>query len=687
MSLKNLTLGQKIFMAFGVVLVLLLILGAVSFFGVGNIVSNAEEVIEGNRLDSILAQKEVDHLNWSAKVNALLTDDTVTTLDVQTDHTKCGFGKWLYGPGRKDAESHLPSLVPLLKAIEGPHKELHDSAIEIKRLFKQADVHIQENITEIETAHLMWANRLLEGIVNKQTDLENVLTDPTKCKLAAWQRSAQGMKVYENGSSEFKRLWNSIPESHVRMHESGAEIKKLLANGKIKEAKKIFNEITFPSLNQTVSLLRSMKTVANKDLEGMNEAKLIYAKQTLPALQKVRGELAKIREEAKKNVLSDQVMLSAARVTRGSVAAIGVAALIAGMLLAFFTIGGISKIFKTITQQLEEGANQVSSAAGQISSSSQSLAEGASEQAASVEETSASLEEVASMTRQDAENAKQADDLMREATQVIQEADDSMKRLTASMDEISVASAETQKIVKTIDEIAFQTNLLALNAAVEAARAGEAGAGFAVVADEVRGLAMRAADAAKNTSSLIEGTVQKVKTGSKLVEETSESFYIASQATSRISTLVTEIAGSTGEQARAIEQVNNALSQIDSVTQNNAAAAEEAASASEQLSAQSEMMRGTVGRLIALVGGGSGIGNRNKKVAAAPKETGVKMKNLPKKRLIEPLSNKRASKMTVTQSDTKNSIKTDKVTEPRPQKKAQKPHELIPLDNDEFEDF
>lgn len=283
--------------------------------------------------------------------------------------------------------------------------------------------------------------------------------------------------------------------------------------------------------------------------------------------------------------------------------AIVLAIALLSLTVAYFLARSIAKPIDTLARTQLAGAEQVSAAAGEVSSSSQALAQGTSEQAASVEETSASLEEISAMTKQDADNAFQADSLMKETTTVIQESDASMKKLTASMGEISAASAETQKIIKTIDEIAFQTNLLALNAAVEAARAGEAGAGFAVVADEVRNLAMRAAEAARNTSNLIESTVQKINSGSSLMDETTESFNAVSQSTGKIAILISEIARSSAEQTKAINQVNLAISQIDSVTQSNAAVAEEAASASEELNAQAEMMKSSVQDLLRLVSG------------------------------------------------------------------------------------
>jgi methyl-accepting chemotaxis protein len=284
----------------------------------------------------------------------------------------------------------------------------------------------------------------------------------------------------------------------------------------------------------------------------------------------------------------------------GIIAVIGIAAIIA---IGLLVTRSITKPINRLIAGLSDSAEQVASASGEVSSSSQSLAEGTSEQAASVEEVSSSLEEMSSMTRQNAENADQANSLVKETDQVVGSANESMKKLTVAIEEISRASEETSKIIKTIDEIAFQTNLLALNAAVEAARAGEAGAGFAVVADEVRNLAMRAADAAKDTTNLIEVTIHKVKDGTELVSTTNSAFGEVATRSQKAGDLVSEIAVASREQSQGIEQVNKAVNEMDKVIQRSAANAEESASASEEMSSQAEQLKDFVRQLTALVGG------------------------------------------------------------------------------------
>ena len=279
------------------------------------------------------------------------------------------------------------------------------------------------------------------------------------------------------------------------------------------------------------------------------------------------------------------------------------------IMVCFYFFGrGITGSIRRITSGLNQGADQVALGAGQVAASSQTLAAGVSQQAASIEETGAALEQMDAMTQQSAENAGQADFLMKSANQVVERANRAMDQLTVSMAETAQASVETQKIVKTIDEIAFQTNLLALNAAVEAARAGEAGAGFAVVANEVRTLAMRAAEAARNTATLIEGTRRKADAGTQLVAVSGEAFREVADNAAKVGGLVAAIAAASRDQAQGIGQVNQAVTQMDRVTQANAASAEESASASEEMSAQAEQMKAIVGELVSLMEGGRSKG-------------------------------------------------------------------------------
>ncbi len=238
--------------------------------------------------------------------------------------------------------------------------------------------------------------------------------------------------------------------------------------------------------------------------------------------------------------------------------------------------------------------NQVAAAATQISSGSQSLAEGSSEQASSLEEVSASLQELASMTRQNAANAQEARGLAESTRTSTTQGVEQMHRLSGAIEKIKQSSDATAKIVKTIDEIAFQTNLLALNAAVEAARAGDAGKGFAVVAEEVRNLAMRSAEAAKNTAQLIEDAVKNAEGGVQLNAEVLGKLTEISEKIVKVGTVMTEIAAASDQQRQGVDQITTAVEQMNGVTQQAAANSEESAATAAELNSQADQMRGMV---------------------------------------------------------------------------------------------
>jgi methyl-accepting chemotaxis protein len=248
--------------------------------------------------------------------------------------------------------------------------------------------------------------------------------------------------------------------------------------------------------------------------------------------------------------------------------------------------------------EVAAASGQVAAASGQISSGSQSLAEGTSEQASSLEEVSASLQELASMTRQNASNAQQARGLAEGAQGSASMGVESMRRLSAAIDKIKESSDSTAKIVKTIDEIAFQTNLLALNAAVEAARAGDAGKGFAVVAEEVRNLAMRSAEAAKNTAALIEEAVRNADNGVGINNEVLANLNEINEQIVKVGAVMTEVAVASDQQQQGVDQITTAVEQMNGVTQQAAANSEESAATAEELNGQADRLRDLVGQFV-----------------------------------------------------------------------------------------
>jgi methyl-accepting chemotaxis protein len=371
----------------------------------------------------------------------------------------------------------------------------------------------------------------------------------------------------------------------------------LLANSRTPQEKEAVNKILTEAKN-VASILNTFRDTFSAVAD--NSAKRVAAAE---AMVKLATSVAE-GMTAMANKFAADTMQMAVSALYTQIIGIIVAVLVSA-LLALFLTRSITRPINHIISVLTEGAQEVDSASGQLSHASNTLAEGATENAASLEETSAALEELSSMTKRNADNAVEANSLMSQATEAVVKAENSMSNVIQAMEQIATSGNEIGKIIKTIDEIAFQTNLLALNAAVEAARAGEAGAGFAVVADEVRNLAIRSADAAKNTADLIAATISNINSGSEMVNSTSESFQTVSVHTSKVAQLVSEVAEASKEQSQGINQITTAMSQMDKVTQSNAASAEESASAAGQLSLQAGNLMGAVDDITTIVHGNS----------------------------------------------------------------------------------
>lgn len=725
--LNQQTVGRQIGTGFAIILIILTAMVLICFSGIRTIVHDAAEVIEGNRLDAVLAQTEVDHLNWSNRLHDFLGEGDVRTEELETDHRLCPMGQWLYGEERKQLEKQIPSLKKLLAETENPHKRLHDSAGKIVDIYIPADEKLPAFLAAGLADHLEWAGKI-RSVFLQNSDKPEVEISPRKCRLGQWIYSEETRSMMR-ADTELAALFAQLEIKHQQLHESAAEIqenyrrihpglaqklyelrdthhhiiwqtvssiyystvnhasdtgeggcalnrwfaseeaRKLAAvfpplakaeealgephsllhkslelireeldrgdKGKAewffvhmtlpayhrvneickdilaaenellegrKNAMRIYHTKTEPLLEEISGLLIKMQKTAEKKLEARKAAYRIYSEESLPALKEVQELLHRIRSEARKHILTDEKMLISAADFKRNISISGLAACLAGILLAFLIRRSIVRQIQQISHKLENGAEQLASASSQVADTAHALSEGSSEQAASLEQTAATLEEMSAAISGTARLTRGAQELMNENISKSARSLKALVDLTRNVDKIEDDSGEIGDVIKMIDDIAFQTDLLALNASVEAARSGEAGSGFAVVANEVRNLAVRTTRAAENTQQLLEGMVKRIAEGAEALKRMSEDFDGIVKSASRMGEKTSSITLASKENASGIEQLNLAVQQMDTVTQQNAGIAEESAAAAEELNSLADNMLDIVKDLSLLAG-------------------------------------------------------------------------------------
>ncbi len=585
--MRHVGIATKITASLALVLVLMIILAGRSIWGVGQIVGNASEVIDGNRLRAQMSQIEVSHMALAGQTSSLLTDGTVHDITAQLDDTQCEFGVWLKSDDRRKTEHLLPELASIIKSLEGPHRLLHESVSSISDVYRPVDPGEGVFLRNAKIAQMQWTQSVIDAIMQQDKALVDALpSDPRRCNFGLWVYAERTKSRVEN-DDEFAAAWTRIEEHHRKMHASSIEIKFKSGRDDWEAAISHFAGSTRPEVDTVLAAIDQVLETHDHRMANLEKARGIYSNEMIPQLQLVRHGLQDVVQVIDADVMTGQDMLIAARDTKRDVTLISVLAIVLGIGVGTIMKRSIVRALSRIVKGLNTGAEQVTASSNQVSTASQELAQGACNQAATLEETAAALQLMNVSMQENVVNVEGAQAKADVVCGSARKGHQSMEKLTETMGAIKDSADGSAQIVKTIDEIAFQTNLLALNAAVEAARAGEAGRGFAVVAEEVRALAQRSAKAASDTTQLIQISQSHAVDGVGVKDEIIGLLDGILEHADGMNEMVAQINTATTEQARGVAEINRAVEQLDNVTQHNAASAEETSSSSEVLRAQS----------------------------------------------------------------------------------------------------